>query len=251
MNERLVTDRKLLDFKVLSFDCYGTLIDWETGIWDALQPLLMQLESPLSRSDALRSFGEHEHRLESVSPDANYRTILHDVHHALATEFGASSSMELDEAFAHSVAHWPAFADTAEALRELQRHFHLVVLSNVDHASFAASAGKLGVTFDALYLAEDIGSYKPDDANFRYLLDRVQADLQCDKSELLHTAQSLMHDHQVANRHGISNAWIDRQRLSESGDWGATKALDTWPSFDFQFFSMRELADAVLAEDSM
>ena len=243
-------EKNLLDFKVISFDCYGTLIDWESGIWDALQPLLMQTTG-IGRADALRAYAELEHRHETESPDAKYRDILARVHGDLATQFGLPSSTSLDEDFANSVQHWPAFVDTAEALRVLKRHFRLVILSNVDRVSFSASARKLGVEFDALYLAEDIGSYKPDVRNFEYLLEHVREDFGCEKDRLLHTAQSLMHDHQVANRHGISNAWIDRQHLSESGDWGATKALETWPSFDFQFFTLRELAEAMLAEEMM
>ncbi len=245
-------DIKLLDFTVISFDCYGTLIDWETGIWDALQPLLAHGDSTgISRRDALTAYGKLEHKHEAETPQALYPDILTRVHRDLAREFGITSSASLDATFAGSVQLWPAFADTAEALRILQSRFKLVILSNVDRQSFSASAMKLGVEFDALYLAEDIGSYKPDDRNFDYLVEHVRQDFNCEKPQLLHTAQSLLHDHQGANRHGIRNAWIDRQRLSESGDWGATKALESWPVFDFQYFTMRELADAVLAEEMM
>ncbi|MEM8682831.1 MAG: HAD-IA family hydrolase [Pseudomonadota bacterium] len=243
-------EKHLLDFQVLSFDCYGTLIDWETGIWDALQPLLMQSSDVVvTRREALAVYGELEHRHEADTPAALYRHLLADVHRNIARHFELPTSASLDQTFAESVQHWPAFADTAEALRVLKQHFKLVILSNVDHQSFAASARKLGVEFDALYLAEDIGSYKPDERNFEHLLTHTREDLDCDKAQLLHVAQSLLHDHQVANQHAISNAWIDRQRLSESGDWGATKPLDRWPNFDFQFFTMRELAEAVTAEE--
>ena len=112
----------------------------------------------------------------------------------------------------------------------------------------AASNRKLGVEFDAIYTAEDIGSYKPADANFAYLLSHVKADLGMDRSDILHAAQSLRHDHAPANRFGLANAWIDRQRLSAGGGWGATGQVQTRPATDFAFFSLEEMADAVATE---
>ncbi|MDJ0918729.1 MAG: HAD-IA family hydrolase [Woeseiaceae bacterium] len=242
-------DSKLTDFPIMSFDCYGTLIDWETGIWDALQPLLMaNHRDDIGRTEALAVFGRHESEQESENPSLRYTDILERVHRDIADAFHLHSDEEMDRAFGYSVPRWPAFADAAESLRILKRHFRLAILSNVDHDSFAASNQKLGVEFDAIYLAEDIGSYKPDPANFEYLLEHVEADFGAHADELLHTAQSLMHDHEQANEFGIANCWIDRQRLSESGDWGATKPIEEWPSTDFQFFSLAELARAVLDE---
>ncbi len=242
-------DSKLTEFPVMSFDCYGTLIDWETGIWDALQPLLMaNHRDDIGRAQALAAFGRHETEQEGEHPALRYSEILKRVHRDMADEFHLHTSDEMDNAFGYSVPLWPAFADAAESLRVLKRHFKLVILSNVDHDSFAASNQKLGVEFDAIYLAEDIGSYKPDPSNFEYLLEHVDADFGEGADRLLHTAQSLMHDHEPANEFGIANCWIDRQRLSESGDWGATKPVDEWPSVDFQFFSLAELAGAVMEE---
>jgi 2-haloalkanoic acid dehalogenase type II len=142
---------------------------------------------------------------------------------------------------------WPAFADTAEALRFLQRRYRLVILSNVDRRSFAASRRKLGVEFDAVYTAEEIGSYKPAAANFDYLVRTVGEELDCRPADLLHTAQSLYHDHVPARAHGLANAWIDRQGLSRGGGWGATAAVAERPEVDFLFASMAELAAAVEA----
>ena len=240
----------LKDFKVLTFDCYGTLIDWETGIWDALQPLLMTGESSgIRRDDALAAYAKAESATEHEMPDALYPDILHRVHEKLAAEFGLSTDDELNSAFAHSVAHWPAFPDTADALRELKKHYRLVILSNVNRDGFAASNRKLGVEFDAIYTAQDIGSYKPAPANFEYLLANLEKDFGLGRKDILHTAQSLFHDHVPAKSFGLANAWIDRQRLSESGSWGATAKVDAMPDIDFKFFSMGEMAAAVAAEE--
>ena len=133
---------------------------------------------------------------------------------------------------------WPAFPDTADALRALERHYRLVILSNVHRDGFAASNRKLGVEFDAIYTAQDIGSYKPADANFEYLLSHLKSDFGLEKADILHTAQSLHHDHTPARRFGLANAWIDRQRLSEGGSWGATEKVEAMPETDFVFFSM-------------
>ncbi|NCF82206.1 MAG: HAD hydrolase-like protein [Proteobacteria bacterium] len=241
-------NHRLTDFKVLTFDCYGTLIDWETGIWDALQPLLMHngCES-VTRDVALQAFGMFETRQESETPDMLYPEVLTRVHPAIAGHFGLDTTSELDEVFGRSVALWPAFTDTADALRILKRHYQLVILSNIDRDGFAASNRKLGVEFDAIYTAQDIGSYKPNAANFEYLLSHLRDDLGLESPDVLHTAQSLHHDHVPAKAHGLANAWIDRQRLSEGGHWGATAAVDEHPDTDFLYFSMMEMANAVVS----
>ena len=241
-------NHRLTDFKVLTFDCYGTLIDWETGIWDALQPLLMHngCES-VTRDVALQAFGMFETRQESETPDMLYPEVLTRVHPAIAGHFGLDTTSELDEVFGRSVALWPAFTDTADALRILKRHYQLVILSNIDRDGFAASNRKLGVEFDAIYTAQDIGSYKPNAANFEYLLSHLRDDLGLESTDVLHTAQSLHHDHVPAKAHGLANAWIDRQRLSEGGHWGATAAVDEHPDTDFLYFSMMEMANAVVS----
>ena len=236
---------RLTDYRVLTFDCYGTLIDWESGIWDALQPLILRNgRTDVAREPALEAFARCESRHEQHTPALRYPDVLARVHRSVAESFGLETSAELDAAFGASVPHWPAFPDTADALRVLAQHFRLVILSNVHRDGIAASNRKLGVELDAIYTAEDIGSYKPADANFEYLLAHVKADLGMDRADILHTAQSLRHDHAPANRFGLANAWIDRQRLSAGGGWGATGQVETRPATDFVFFSLREMADA-------
>ena len=239
---------RLTDYRVLTFDCYGTLIDWEGGIWDALQPLIMCGGADVTRDAALLAFAKFETVHERDHPDLRYPDLLARVHRSIAESLGIETSDALDEAFGASVPLWPAFADTADALRALKRHYKLVILSNVHRDGFAASNRKLGVEFDAIYTAEDIGSYKPADANFEYMLAHLKSDLGLDKSDILHTAQSLHHDHTPARRFGLANAWIDRQRLSQGGSWGATEEVEAMPETDFVFFSMGEMAEAVAAE---
>jgi 2-haloacid dehalogenase len=238
-------ERSLLDCDVLSFDCYGTLIDWESGIWTAVQPLLVANRADRPRTEVLEEFARQEVAQETATPSKPYSEILALVHHNLAGALGLDTSEDLDLRFGGSVPDWPAFPDSAPALRRLGERYRLVILSNVDRTSFAGSNRLLGVDFDAVYTAEDIGSYKPDPANFDYLLSHLAQDLGAGSDGLLHVAQSLFHDHAPAKAAGLDTAWIDRQRLSEGGHWGATLQVEEWPEPDFVFFSMAELAEAV------
>ena len=237
---------KLTNFKVLTFDCYGTLIDWESGIWDAFQALLLHNRCDrILRKDLLLAFAETEHAQQNDTPGMLYPELLSRVHKSLAKRFSLSTTDELDTVFGASIQHWPAFPDSADALRRLKKHYKLVILSNVNRSGFAASNRKLGVTFDAIYTAEDIGSYKPAPANFEYMLTRLKKDLGLGAAEILHTAQSLFHDHAPAEDFGLARAWIDRQRLSKGGSWGATRPTETLPQVDFTFFTMDEMAESV------
>ena len=238
--------RRLTDYRVLTFDCYGTLIDWERGIWNAFQPLTMRNPGTrLTRDHALRAFAQCESRQERSTPGLHYPDLLARVHARVAERFDLNTDDELDAAFGASLPHWPAFPDTADALRILEQHFKLVILSNVHRDGIAASNRKLGVEFDAIYTAEDIGSYKPADANFEYLLAHLKSDLGLEPLDVLHTAQSLYHDHVPARKFGLATAWIDRQRLSAGGRWGATERVGEKPKTDYVFFSLGEMAEAV------
>ena len=236
----------LTEFEVLAFDCYGTLIDWETGLWDALQPLLMANGTDaVTRERALAAIAELESAQQAETPRMLYNQILENVHRGLAKRFDLKTSIEMDRAYGASVPHWPAFPDSADALRRLKRRFRLVILSNIHREGFAASNRKLGVEFDAIYTAEDVGSYKPDPRNFEYMLDRLNKDLGFRASAVLHTAQSLFHDHVQARAFGLANAWIDRQRLAEGGGWGATAEVAERPQVDFRFPTLAAMADTL------
>ncbi len=236
---------RLIDFSALTFDCYGTLIDWESGIATALQPLLARVGDALTRDAALEAFGRHEARLEAANPTMRYRDLLVLVHEALAHDWGVVPDAAECGRFAASIGDWPAFADTAAALRYLQQHYRLVILSNVDRDSFRASNRRLGVAFDAIYTAEDIGSYKPDPRNFAYLIQHLAA-MGIAQSQILHTAQSLFHDHAPANHAGLASAWIDRRH--DASGWGATSPPSTGVHYDFRFASLAEMVTAHQAE---
>ena len=230
---------RLSAFSALSFDCYGTLIDWESGLYAALQPLLARAGLGLSRDAALEAFARREAAQEAATPAMRYAAVLHAVHAQLARDWGVAPVEAESKAFGESVRDWPAFGDTAEALLYLKQHYRLIVLSNVDRASFAGSLPRLGVAFDAVLTAEDIGSYKPDPRNFACLIEHLAA-MGMARERVLHTAQSLFHDHAPANAAGLASAWIDR-RASAAG-WGATAPPPAGVRWDFRFASLAEMA---------
>ncbi|HUV32772.1 MAG TPA: haloacid dehalogenase type II [Devosiaceae bacterium] len=240
---------RLSDYTTLTFDCYGTLIDWESGIWDAYQPLITANgRDDITRNAALVTHAGLESAQQAQTPGMLYPALLSQVHRGFAIHYGLETSPEMDTSFGASLPHWPAFPDTADALRRLAKHYKLVILSNVNRAGFAAANRKLGVTFDAIYTAENIGSYKPDRRNFEHMLARLGADHGIAKGQILHTAQSLFHDHVPAGDFGLARAWIDRQGLSKGGAWGATAEVPERPQVDFLFPTMVAMADAVEVE---
>ncbi|MEJ1975363.1 MAG: haloacid dehalogenase type II [Acetobacteraceae bacterium] len=232
---------RLTDFRVLTFDCYGTLIDWETGIHTALQPLLQQAGAALSRDAALEMFARHEADQQVQTPDMVYADLLAEVHRRLAKELGATVAEEAHRRFGASVPDWPAFADSASSLQYLKKYYQLVILSNVDRESFKGSNKRLAVEFDAIYTAQDIGSYKPDIANFHYLLKHLDQ-RGVPQADILHTAQSLFHDHGPAKQIGLPSAWIDRRH--EQAGWGATMPPPDGRLYDFRFTSMADMVKA-------
>lgn len=231
----------LTDFKVLTFDCYGTLIDWETGMIEALRPLTRQIGQTLSRNQILEAHAGHESRQQRQTPAMRYPDLLAIVYKRLAEEWEVPVRWDECKAYGQSIEDWPAFSDSVSALQYLKQHYKLVVLSNIDNQSFALSNAKLKVEFDAIYTAEDIGSYKPDLRNFDYMIERL-ADRGFGKSDILHTAESLFHDHRPANERGLTSCWIYRRHAQEG--FGATVRPDIMPQTTFRFTSMSEMAEA-------
>ena len=232
---------RLTGFKALTFDCYGTLIDWESGMIEALKPLAGKLGRTLSRNAILEAHARHESAQQLQTPAKLYRDLLAIVYRRLAEEWGIAASWSECVAYGRSVGSWPAFTDSPGALQYLKRHYKLVILSNTDNESFAGSNERLQVRFDAVYTAEDIGSYKPSDRNFEYLLKNLEG-LGIRKHEILHVAESMFHDHAPANKHGLANCWIYR-RYDQEG-FGATINPGKMPRYDFRFNSMADLAKA-------
>ena len=236
---------KLSKFKVLAFDVYGTLIDWESGMVTALKPLTDKVSQSLTRDDILQAHAYHESTTQSWTPGKKYFDLLAVVYRRLAEEWGVEVTWEQCQAYGLSVRQWPAFDDSWEALSYLKKHYQLVVLTNTDNVSFSGSNARLGVHFDGVYTAEDIGSYKPADRNFDYMLETL-ARKGIAKADILHTAESMFHDHGPANKFGLSNCWIYRRHATEG--FGATMNPGEMPSYDFRFNSMAELVEAHKAE---
>lgn len=169
-----------------------------------------------------------------------YSDLLAAVHATFATRLGTSSTPAEDVLFGQSIANWPIFPDTAQALAELKKHYKLVVLSNVDNHSFGTFTRPVleavGGTFDLVLTAQDVGSYKPDPANFQAVLKAVQEKFGIGKERVLVTANSLFHDHEPANALGIASAWIDRS--------GASIGISSSATYDFHFNTLGEMAEA-------
>lgn len=245
------TTRPLNEFNCLTFDCFATLIDWETGIYQALSPLTNQLSTSHALHDnrvgVLRLFITHENRIQDENPTADYKYVLSETYRGIANELGIEPEEHDMTKFGLSVGEWGAFPDTVEALNRLKKHFKLVILSNVDHESFDRTlSGPLKeVQFDAVYVAQDIGSYKPDLRNFEYLIDHCKKDLGVEKDGIIHTAQSLFHDLVPANKMGLASAWIERDTGMVSVMGGELGELKDQLDLTWRFKTMGDMADAV------
>ena len=236
---------RLSDFKVLAFDVYGTLIDWESGMITGLQPLTDRLTRPLSRNRILEAHAYYESTTQAWAPSKLYSDVLATVYRRLAEDWGLDVTWEECLRYGASVGDWPAFEDSRAALSYLKEHFKLVVLTNTDNQSFLGSNERLGVTFDGVYTAEDIGSYKPSGRNFEYMIETL-AHRGFQKHDILHTAESMFHDHGPANTYGLVNCWIYRRHDQEG--FGATRDPGDLPNYNFRFNSMAELVQAHKAE---
>jgi 2-haloacid dehalogenase len=220
------------DFDVLSFDCYGTLIDWEAGIAAAARFQLGDALAAFSDEQLITAFAAVEH--EAEVPYKTYREVLalslrgigerlgFAVAHAQATGFGASAGQ------------WPAFPDSGDALRRLQERFQLAVITNCDDDLFAQSERRLGIAFDHVVTAQQAGSYKPDHRIFELAFERIDRP----RERILHVAQSLFHDHVPARALGLATVWIDRR---DGRGGGASPAAEVHP--DARFTSMAAFAE--------
>ena len=225
-------------FDALTFDCYGTLIDWEAGILAGLRPALAPSGANPTDDELLAAFSRAEAAAEA-GPYQPYRDILARCHREVSRHFGARSGDEAATAFGGSVAGWPAFPDSGDALRQLQSRYRLGVITNCDDDLFAASNERLGVRFDWVITAQSVGSYKPDRRNF----EAAFATLGLPRERILHVAQSLFHDHVPAKALGMTTVWIDR-RAGRAGA-GATPPAAAVP--DMTFPDLRSFADRASA----
>ena len=231
---------KLIDFRLLSFDVYGTLIDWETGILNGLKPLYQRVN--LERGQALKVYHELEMEQQTKIPNMPYSQLLTAIYPQFASRLGLEGpTAEESENLGRSVGNWPAFPDMVNALRRLSKHYTLFVLSNVDDKSFSAStAGPLdGFRFDKIITAQDVGSYKPDPRNFEHMLMVAQSQFGIEKDQVLQMVQSQFHDHHPAKKLGIKSVWIERR-----GTMGNRRR----EIYDRKFVTLGNMADAVERE---
>ncbi|ASW03741.1 MULTISPECIES: haloacid dehalogenase type II [Burkholderiaceae] len=230
------------DFKALSFDCYGTLVDWEAGMVSALQPLATKAGAEISSEELLQLHARHAIALEHATPWKLYRDLLATVYKRVAEQLSVPVTWDECQRYGRTVGDWPVFPDTANALRQLKKQYKLVVLSNVDNENFSRTEERLGVRFDAVITAEDIGTYKPDRKNFEYLIEQVRAwDIRPD--ELLHVACSIFHDVEPAKDCGLTTCFIDRRHGMQGS--GATPGGKDNTRADFEFRSLAEFAEAI------
>ena len=229
-------------FEVLTFDCYGTLIDWEAGILAGLRRVLDRRVVVPGADDLLERYARHEAAIEA-GPYLRYREVLARALRGVCGELGIEPTAAEAAAFGGSVGDWPAFPDSKSALAALARRFRLAVITNCDDDLFAESNRRLGVTFDWVITAQQVGSYKPSHRNFEVAFERIEG-AGVPRERILHVAQSLFHDHVPAKELGLATAWIDR-RHDRPGS-GATPPATATPDLVVpDMASLAVLAEAV------
>jgi 2-haloacid dehalogenase len=228
-------------FEVLTFDCYGTLIDWEAGIASALRVALGTAVSQVDDEELLTRYARHEAAAESGTY-LSYRAILAQTAAVLAAELDVPLGNQAAAQFGDSVGDWPAFPDSAGALDRLHERFRLGVITNCDDDLFAASNEKLGVEFDSVITAEQARGYKPRTENFEFAFARIDVP----RERILHVAQSLFHDHVPAKALGMTTVWVDR-RQGRPGT-GATPPAEATP--DLTLGDLRSFAELATGQEA-
>jgi 2-haloacid dehalogenase len=226
----------LTHFKVLTFDCYGTMIDWETGIFSALRPILAAHNKSIADSGLLEMYSELEVSAEQ-GESLRYRDVLQSVVRGFGERLGFSPSAAEVRSLPDSLANWPPFPDTVEALRKLKSRYQLAVISNIDDDLFAATAPKLGVAFNHVITAQQAGCYKPCMRIFKLAEERMGVT----RDQWLHVGQSIYHDVIPAQSLGIATVWVNRP--SPRPGAGAAKAAAGTP--DLEVPNLKTLADLV------
>jgi 2-haloacid dehalogenase len=231
----------MLDFKsfrLLTFDCYGTLIDWEVGIFSALRPILQEHGKVVSYSTLLELYGEFEAKAEAEEY-RSYREVLQSVVRDFGKRLGFTPSNAQQRSLPDSLQHWPAFPDTQEALRKLQSRYELAVISNIDDDLFAKTLPKLGAQFREVVTAQQAGCYKPCLKLFRMASERCGIS----PEHWLHVGQSIYHDVLPAKSLGIATVWVNRP--SPRQGVGAVRQASGEP--DLEVPDLKTLADLACA----
>jgi 2-haloacid dehalogenase len=229
----------LTDYRLITFGCFGTLIDRDAGVGTALRPLVARCGAALARDAVLDAFRRHEAAALDEAAGHSYADTLRETHRRLAREWGVACSGDEHDLFARSINDWPAYPDAAGSLQYLKRYVRLGVLSNADRDSLWAASRRLEVQFDALWSAEDVGSFKPDRRNFDFMQARLGR-LGVQPRQSLHVAASLPHDLLPAAASGLACAWIDRDGARP----GAGPAGPPGARVDYAFRSVAHLVRA-------
>ena len=218
-------------YEWLSFDCYGTLVDWETGISRAVAAALEPHGVSKTPAEILALFSNAEPRAQTAHGYQEYRAALREVMALIGAELGIGFSESEQGCLADSLPRWPVFPDATDALNILKSRYRLAIISNVDDDLFAGSARALGIEFDAVITSQQVRAYKPDLRGFNIALERMG----CDKDRWLHIGESLYHDIGPANRMGIASVWVNRPDRG-----GGTRPTDAVP--DLEVSDLAELA---------
>jgi 2-haloacid dehalogenase len=221
-------------FEILTFDCYGTLINWEAGLLPAIHRILSAHQKNVDDGTILKLYGDFEQRAEQ-GPFQPYRKVLESVVHQFGAEFGFTPTEAEVRSLPDSLPTWQPWPDTVAALRQLKTRFRLAIVSNVDDDLFAGTRPKLGVELDEVITAQQAGAYKPSIKMFELALARVNTPAH----RILHVAQSVYHDIVPAQTLGLATVWVNRP--SARPGIGAVKAAEAKP--DLTVTSLEELAE--------
>jgi 2-haloacid dehalogenase len=212
-------------FKILTFDCYGTMIDWESGIFAALRPILTAHNQKITDSALLELYSELEASAEAED-FLRYRDVLQSVVRGFGKRLGFSPTEAEVRSLPESLKNWQPFPDTVEAVRKLKSRYQLAVISNIDDDLFASTAPKLGVAFDYVITAQQAGCYKPCMKIFKLAEERMSVS----REQWLHIGQSVYHDVIPAQSLGIATVWVNRP--SPRSGSGAAKAASGKPDLE-------------------
>jgi 2-haloacid dehalogenase len=223
-------------FEVLSFDCYGTLVDWESGIMGALKTILSNHNITIDDKQILELFAQRE-SIQEAGEYLKYREILKKVVENFGENLGFTPTESELNSLAASIQNWEPFPDTVEALKALKERYKLTIISNIDNDLFAYTAKKLAVDFDWIITAEQVKSYKPSLQNFEFALQ--QMGISSDK--LLHVAQSVYHDIVPAKTLGLTTVWVNRRQGKDG--FGATVPASGTP--DLEVSDLKSLVSVI------
>ncbi len=226
-------------FEILTFDCYGTLIDWETGILSAFHRILSAHGKKIDDATILKLYGDFEQRFEQ-EPYRPYREVLQSVVRQFGAEFHFTPRPEELSSLPDSLPSWKPWPDTVEALAQLKSRFRLGIISNVDDDLFAGTRQQLKVDLDEVITAQQAQAYKPSLKFFEQALSRVNAPAH----RVLHVGQSIYHDVIPAQSLGLATVWVNRP--SARPDIGAVKSAQATP--DLIVSSLAKLAAAAVMD---